>query len=107
MKVETIFVFLFGYFLFTILMQAFGIGDMINEKLRERNHYNEKFNYGNDQFIKKSTELKPDEKSTALTISKEELGKMTWVLLHSVAATYPIDPDKKEKQDLENFIHSL
>lgn len=34
----------------------------------------------------------------------EVLGKSSWTLLHSIAATYPEKPDTKQQQDLKQFL---
>ncbi|KAK6462440.1 ERV/ALR sulfhydryl oxidase domain-containing protein [Scheffersomyces coipomensis] len=34
----------------------------------------------------------------------EVLGKSSWTLLHSIAATYPENPTSKEQQDLKQFV---
>ncbi|KAK6199201.1 ERV/ALR sulfhydryl oxidase domain-containing protein [Scheffersomyces amazonensis] len=33
-----------------------------------------------------------------------ELGRSSWTLLHSIAATYPENPSTKEQQDLKQFV---
>jgi FAD-linked sulfhydryl oxidase len=34
----------------------------------------------------------------------EVLGRSSWTLLHSIAATYPENPDNKKQQDLKQFL---
>lgn len=117
MKIDILFIYIIGYILFCILMQCFGIGELITSYLSykykidyDNNGYNDKFNINNKDntlFIEKKTEIKPDNQSTALSISKEELGKLSWTLFHSIAATFPIEPDTQHKKALINFVDSL
>ncbi|KAG0683351.1 hypothetical protein C6P40_003761 [Pichia californica] len=37
----------------------------------------------------------------------EELGRSTWTLLHSVAATYPDKPTQKQQENLSQFMNSF
>lgn len=37
----------------------------------------------------------------------EELGRSTWTLLHSIAATYPDKPTQSQKDNLSNFMASF
>lgn len=95
-------VFVVGYLLFVLLLQSFGVTDLINE------HFNEKLDsYLSSSGIAQRTEIVPDLKSSPLTLSKEELGKMTWGLFHSIAATYPLESDENYKKALEDFLNSL
>ncbi|ODQ48151.1 hypothetical protein PICMEDRAFT_51367 [Pichia membranifaciens NRRL Y-2026] len=37
----------------------------------------------------------------------EELGRSTWTLLHSIAATYPDKPTKSQQENLSQFMNSF
>ncbi|KAF2995630.1 hypothetical protein E8E14_004687, partial [Neopestalotiopsis sp. 37M] len=37
----------------------------------------------------------------------EQLGRSTWTLLHSIAATYPADPSAREQADLQTFMSAF
>ncbi len=37
-------------------------------------------------------------------VSKEELGRATWVLLHTMAAQYPVRPSRQQQQDAKNLV---
>ena len=37
-------------------------------------------------------------------ISKEELGRATWMLLHGVAAQFPDHPSRQEKKDVKQLV---
>ena len=37
-------------------------------------------------------------------MSKEQLGRATWTLLHTVAAHYPEQPSRKERQDVTRLV---
>ena len=38
------------------------------------------------------------------TISREELGRATWLLLHTLAAQYPDTPSKQQKKDVTAMV---
>jgi len=40
-------------------------------------------------------------------VSKSELGRATWTLLHTVAAQYPEHPSRQQKQDAKHLIEIL
>ncbi len=42
-----------------------------------------------------------------MKLSKEELGRHTWALIHSVAASFPSVPNEENKKAVEEFLHSL
>lgn len=51
--------------------------------------------------------IKPDSNSSELLMTREELGRNTWTLLHSVAGSYPQVPTEKDKEGIHNMINSL
>lgn len=88
MKIEVIFIFIFGYISFCFILDVFGITDLIlNSKLED----------------KIRTDLKPEDSNEILKLSKEELGRHTWALMHSIAASYPITPNKLEKEAINKL----
>lgn len=113
MKKEVVVIFIAGYIVFCALLNLFGMGDLIKNKLNEEINSEKKHisSYeGFDAvktFIQMKTEIKPDDKSSPLAVSKEELGRHTWVLLHSIAATYPLEPTENDKVALYNIISGL
>jgi FAD-linked sulfhydryl oxidase len=38
---------------------------------------------------------------------RDQLGRVAWTYLHSMAAYYPTKPSEKDKQAMDNFIHSF
>ena len=40
-------------------------------------------------------------------VSKEDLGRATWLLLHSIASQYPDEPTEREKRDAKNLINAM
>ncbi|KAK3246812.1 hypothetical protein CYMTET_43667 [Cymbomonas tetramitiformis] len=40
-------------------------------------------------------------------VTREELGRCTWTLLHTLAAQYPEDPTRAQKRSARNLINSL
>ena len=53
------------------------------------------------------TELRPDMSKNPLKLSKEELGRHSWAVLHSIAAAFPAIPTEEEKKTIENFLFSF
>ena len=51
--------------------------------------------------------LTPEGASKPLTLTKQEIGRNTWSLLHSIAASYPNEPTKEDKQQVTNFLYGL
>ena len=39
-------------------------------------------------------------------VSREELGRATWLLLHTLAAQYPDRPSKQQKKDVTSLVRS-
>lgn len=40
-------------------------------------------------------------------LSREDLGRGTWGLLHTVAAAYPEAPSRRDRQEARRFLHAL
>lgn len=40
-------------------------------------------------------------------LDKDELGRSTWNLLHTMAATYPDNPSDEQKQNVKSFFNIL
>ncbi|EIE25278.1 hypothetical protein COCSUDRAFT_9381, partial [Coccomyxa subellipsoidea C-169] len=40
-------------------------------------------------------------------VTKEDLGRATWLLLHTVAAQYPARPSKQQRKDVAALVHTL
>lgn len=40
-------------------------------------------------------------------MDKDELGKSTWNLLHTMAAVYPENPTEAQKKDIKKFFNVL
>jgi len=53
------------------------------------------------------TPLLPDISSDECPLDREELGRSTWGLLHTIAANYPNSPNEIDKANAANFINSL
>ena len=51
--------------------------------------------------------LTPEGASKPLTLTKQEIGRNTWSLLHSIAASYPNEPTKEDIQQVTNFLYGL
>ena len=51
--------------------------------------------------------LTPEGASKPLTLTKQEIGRNTWSLLHSIAASYPNEPTEEDKKQITNFIYGL
>ena len=60
--------------------------------------------------IKKQTVgefLTPEGATKSLTLTKQEIGRYTWALLHSMAASYPQEPTEEDKKQITNFLYGL
>ena len=53
--------------------------------------------------LSESTNAK--EVSEAATISKEELGRSTWTMLHTLAVQYPETPTKQQQNDVKTLVN--
>ena len=51
--------------------------------------------------------LTPEGASKPLTLTKQEIGRNTWSLLHSIAASYPNEPSEEDKKHIANFLFGL
>ena len=51
--------------------------------------------------------LTPEGASKPLTLTKQEIGRNTWSLLHSIAASYPNEPSEEDKKNITNFLFGL
>ena len=51
--------------------------------------------------------LTPEGASKPLTLTKQEIGRNTWTILHSIAASYPNEPNEEDKKQITNFLFSL
>jgi hypothetical protein len=63
---------------------------------------------------KQFTELRPDEESSPLRLSKEQLGRFSWyiitysrAILHSMAAAFPQNPTEDDKKGFTDFLNLL
>ncbi len=73
--------------------------------LTNSNHNTDKISDSNTNS--KHTVLQPEDSKKPLKLSREELGRHSWALLHSIAASYPSIPNESEVKSLNNFIHSF
>lgn len=52
-------------------------------------------------------EIQTDKESTPLRLTKENIGRFTWRVLHTMASAFPINPDNKAKIAMKNFIEDM
>jgi hypothetical protein len=38
-------------------------------------------------------------------VTREELGRCTWTLLHTLASTFPDDPTRRQRRDVKSLVH--
>ena len=48
--------------------------------------------------------MTPLDAKKPLALTKQEIGRHAWAVLHSVAASYPAIPSEEDKTNVENFI---
>ncbi|CAL8461726.1 g1257 [Coccomyxa elongata] len=41
------------------------------------------------------------------SVTKEDLGRATWLLLHTIAAQYPANPSKQQRKDVAALVDTL
>ena len=51
--------------------------------------------------------LTPKDAKKPLKLTKQEIGRNAWALLHSMASAYPNDPTEEDKQNMINFLKGL
>lgn len=54
-----------------------------------------------------SSEKNAKGSQAAATLTKEEVGTATWMLLHGVAAQYPDNPSRQQKKDVKQLVSNL
>lgn len=53
------------------------------------------------------TPITTEEFSTDLRLSKEQLGRFTWAVLHSMASSFPLVADEKDQNAMKSFIENM
>lgn len=124
-KLNLIALYLLGFALFFIFMEILKAGDFIENLLNklvnndkfvyktekeeitflnseEDSNFNEKANDSTNKEI--GTALHPEGSKNPLKLTKEELGRHSWALLHSIAASIPTSPSKEQRNKLEEFL---
>ena len=51
--------------------------------------------------------LTPEGAAKPLTLTKQEIGRNTWTILHSIAASFPNNPTEEDKKQITNLMYSL
>ncbi len=51
--------------------------------------------------------LTPQGAKKPLALTKQQIGRHTWALLHSMAVSYPNEPTDEEKEKIKNFMYGL
>ena len=55
----------------------------------------------------KASNLAKDAVDSTYTVSRDEVGRATWTLLHSIASYYPDTPTRQQQKDVKNFVRPL
>jgi hypothetical protein len=115
-------IYLFGFIIFTFSMEILGVGNFLLEMFDKGQQ--KLIETGGEDFLVRSsknfqrvnenikisdskTELKPENSKKPLKLSKEELGRHSWALLHSIAASFPTVPTEEEKKMINKFLFSF
>jgi len=53
------------------------------------------------------TEITTEDFSTSLRLSKEQLGRYTWAVLHSFASAFPLVADEAHQKAIKSFIENM
>ncbi|XP_066355595.1 FAD-linked sulfhydryl oxidase ERV1-like isoform X2 [Miscanthus floridulus] len=51
--------------------------------------------------------LKKDKDAKEAPLTKEEVGRATWMLLHTIAAQFPDEPTRQQKRDAKELMHII
>lgn len=85
------------------------LDDCLNPACHSTMDLLKKFNLKKKLSPKVIQETKKETNSynTGCPVDRDQLGRGTWDLIHTVAATYPEHPSKEEQQHIEMFLRSL
>ena len=61
----------------------------------------------NDNTHRNKDLLKAEGSSKPLKLTKPEIGRRTWALLHSIANTFPENPSENDKNMMKKFLYGL
>lgn len=89
--------YVFGFFLFYKIMSIMKVDEFV-------------FYFITPQQQTKQKEgdiLTPFDAKKPLALTKQEIGRHAWAVLHSVAASFPALPNEEDKKNVENFINGL
>ena len=94
-----------------------GFGASNTTSKQPRHHHHHKQHYDDNRSESHREEDKRGEHiidrenplgaSSTEYVSKEDLGRATWLLLHSIASQYPDEPTEREKRDAKNLINAM
>lgn len=88
-----------GFFLFYKIMSAMKVDEYVFFFLSPQPNQPKKQKEGDI--------LTPSDAKKPLALTKQEIGRHAWAVLHSVAASYPAIPSEEDKTNVENFIKGL
>ena len=102
-------IYVFGFILFYSILSFFNVDEKLFFYFDNENITN---NLNNNKSKKINTQkegdiLTPPDATKPLKLTKQEIGRHAWALLHSVAASYPIEPTNEDKKQVEDFINGL
>lgn len=98
-------IYIVGFIIFYQIMTFLKVDEYLLFFLNESNK-NEKSQIQTTQK-KEGDILTPPDGTKPLKLTKQEIGRNAWALLHSVAATYPIEPKEEDKKYMKDFIFGL
>ena len=84
-----------------------GIIHIYNYKEKPNETNNLRINTNNVNYQNSNITIHPDKDSSPLKLDKEQLGRFSWGLIHSIAASYPQNVTEDNKRDIENFVDSM
>jgi hypothetical protein len=102
--------YIFGFVVFFTIMEILQVEKILFREKNNTTYNNNVDNNSNSDFLKYNTGhtvLKPEDSKKPLTQTKEELGRHTWALLHSIAASIPSIPTEEDKLAINSFLTSL
>ena len=104
---KPIFIFLIYIIGFIIFYQAMSYLDMDEKILFFLKPNPSKVNKIKPKQQKEGDILTPKDAKKPLKLTKQEIGRNAWALLHSIASSYPNDPNEEDKKNIINFLKGL
>lgn len=98
-------IYIAGFIIFYQTMNFFKVDEYLLFFINNDNNTNNSKPSSKPQ--KEGDILTPSDAKKPLKLTKQEIGRHAWALLHSIAAAYPAIPTNEEKKSIEDFINGF